>query len=61
VNINQEKWAGLVAEVRALNADLGERPHSHSERRARFADAGEVAEPRLRIETRKELSKSRVS
>ena len=25
VNINQEKWAGLVAEVRALNADLGER------------------------------------
>jgi len=30
VNINQEKWAGLVAEVRALNADLGERAaHSH--------------------------------
>src|SRR5438270_2286975 len=25
VNINQEKWAELVAEVRALNADLGER------------------------------------
>jgi thymidylate synthase ThyX len=25
VNINQEKWAGLVEEVRALNADLGER------------------------------------
>src|SRR5213083_1955422 len=25
VNINQEKWSGLVAEVRALNAELGER------------------------------------
>jgi len=29
VNINQEKWAGLVAEVRALNADLESAPHSH--------------------------------
>src|SRR5437868_5267632 len=57
VNINQEKWAGLVAEVRALNADLGERAAQSLLKEVRVSPTlVKYAEPNVyELETRKEL------
>src|SRR6478672_11444880 len=57
VNINQEKWAGLVEEVRALNADLGERAAQTLLKDVRVSPTlVKYAEPSAyEMETRKEL------
>jgi thymidylate synthase ThyX len=60
VNINQEKWAGLVAEVRALNADLGERAAQTLLKDVRVSPTlVKYAEPNVyEMETRKELQQA---
>ncbi|MFL6301358.1 MAG: FAD-dependent thymidylate synthase [Terriglobales bacterium] len=57
VNINQEKWADLVAQVRELNADLGERAAQALLKEVRVSPTlVKYAEPNhYEIETRREF------
>src|SRR5205085_681167 len=60
VNINQEKWGDLVAQVRQLNADLGERAAQALLKEVRVSPTlVKYAEPnQYEIETRREFQQA---